>query len=100
MVNFLEETMEFVNAAGMEPIFIGLANTNVTMTWATFQKRANFLYDDGYGTNEIPLDLIIGFPDGSFLKRGEYDGSEWWEYIEPFKMPENCLIVEDTLRLF
>ena len=21
--------------------------------------------------------------------RSEYDGSEWWEYSTPFKMPEN-----------
>lgn len=99
MVNFLEETMGFVKEIGMEPIFIGLADTNVSMTWEEFQKRANFEYDDGYGTNEIPLDLIIGFSDGSFLQRGEYDGSEWWEYIKPFKMPENCVYVESTLRL-
>ena len=35
-------------------------------------------YDDGWGTQE--LDGIVVFTDCSWLERGEYDGSEWWEY--------------------
>jgi hypothetical protein len=48
-------------------------------TWAEFTKIANFNYDDGYGGNEIYLSLkIVG--DDWWLERGEYDGSEWWEF--------------------
>lgn len=28
------------------------------------------------------------FTDGGFLRRKEYDGSEWWEYEPPFRGPE------------
>jgi len=35
-------------------------------------------YDDGFGGQE--LDGTIVFKDGTWLERGEYDGSEWWEY--------------------
>ncbi len=35
-------------------------------------------YDDGYGGQR--LDGIIVFKDGTWLSRGEYDGSEWWDY--------------------
>lgn len=36
-------------------------------------------YYDGYGTNEVPMDLIIVGIDW-WIERHEYDGSEWWEY--------------------
>ncbi len=35
-------------------------------------------YDSGYGRQEV--DGTIVFKDGTWLSRGEYDGSEWWEY--------------------
>ncbi len=40
----------------------------------------HFDYDDGYGGAEVNTSLRIVFYGGSFLERGEYDGSEWWEY--------------------
>ena len=41
-------------------------------------------YDNGYGGAEVHLIYII-FKDKSWLQRGEYDGSEWWDYM---KCPE------------
>ena len=38
----------------------------------------DFEYDDGYG-GQVLFGYII-FKDGTWLSRGEYDGSEWWEY--------------------
>lgn len=38
-----------------------------------------FTYDNGYGSQE--LFGIVYFNDGTWLERGEYDGSEWWEHI-------------------
>lgn len=32
-------------------------------------------------------DLVVAFTDGGFLRREEYDGSEWWEYEPPFRVP-------------
>lgn len=37
-------------------------------------------YDNGYGASKIAEDLIIE-GKGFRLVRGEYDGSEWWDYI-------------------
>lgn len=39
----------------------------------------DFTYDNGYGSQE--LFGIVYFNDGTWLERGEYDGSEWWEHI-------------------
>jgi len=39
-------------------------------------------YDAGYGSEEVAIDLVICFYNGSWLSRGSYDGSEWWEYNE------------------
>ena len=39
----------------------------------------NFTYYNGYGSQE--LFGIVYFNDNTWLERGEYDGSEWWEHI-------------------
>jgi len=43
-----------------------------------FIKSLDFEYDDGFGGQE--LFGFIWYTDGSWSERGEYDGSEWWEY--------------------
>lgn len=43
-----------------------------------FLKALNFEYDDGYGGQE--LYGTIWYADCTWSSRGEYDGSEWWEY--------------------
>ena len=43
-------------------------------------------YNNGYGGQE--LDGIIWYEDGTWTTRGEYDGSEWWEYHEVPKIPD------------
>ena len=40
--------------------------------------QLDFRYDDGFGGQE--LFGIIWYNDGSWSDRGEYDGSEWWQY--------------------
>jgi hypothetical protein len=51
-----------------------------------FRTIADSFYDAGYGSPEIPLDLMVVGPDW-WLERHEYDGAEWWEFkqypIEP-----------------
>ena len=42
-------------------------------------------YYSGYGIQE--LYGVIAFKDGSWLERGEYDGSEWWELCVMPKEP-------------
>lgn len=47
------------------------------------EQSKNTNYNNGYGRAEINLSLII-VGDNWWLERGEYDGSEWWDYK---KMP-------------
>lgn len=42
-------------------------------------KQAN--YHSGYGAAHVPTDLVI-VGKGWWLERGEYDGSEWWDFKE------------------
>jgi hypothetical protein len=54
--------------------------------WNNFITSIDFTYDSGYG-----LQYIFGniwYADGTWSRRGEYDGSEWWEYMECPKIPD------------
>lgn len=42
-------------------------------------KKTN--YDSGYGAAHVATDLVV-VGKNWWLERGEYDGSEWWEYKE------------------
>ncbi len=41
-----------------------------------FMNKLDFEYDAGYGMQY--LDGIVWLENGTWLERGEYDGSEWW----------------------
>lgn len=41
-------------------------------------KNLNFEYRDGFGSQELFGTVV--FTDNTWLTRGEYDGSEWWNY--------------------
>jgi hypothetical protein len=43
-----------------------------------FLKEIDHNYDSGFGGQE--LFGTIWYTDGTWSTRGEYDGSEWWEY--------------------
>ena len=74
-----------------------------------FAKSYN--YDEGFGSAEVNKTLRIVFYDDSFLERGEYDGSEWWEYkklekpIEMYKgdvkkiLSTKLLYIDDDVEL-
>lgn len=40
--------------------------------------KLDFGYDRGYGSQKLFGEVL--FNDGTWLTRGEYDGSEWWDY--------------------
>jgi hypothetical protein len=46
--------------------------------WKEFLSKLDFMYDSGYGGQY--LFGTIWYKDGTWSERGEYDGSEWWEY--------------------
>lgn len=53
-----------------------------------FLNLLDFNYDNGYGGQE--LHGTIWYDDGTWSSRGEYDGSEWWEYNKCPDIDENC----------
>lgn len=98
MQNLLKETEESIASSGHTPadiVFIGSEESGHCCTWEQFRALANRNYDSGYGSPEVATDLIIVFSDGQKLWRGEYDGSEWWEFSTPFKMPEKSLPISN-----
>jgi hypothetical protein len=50
-----------------------------------FMLSLDFTYDDGFGGQQ--LDGQIWFKDGTWADRGEYDGSEWWQYHKCPQVP-------------
>lgn len=59
-----------------------------------FLKSLDFEYDHGYGGQE--LFGIVWFEDGTWMTRGEYDGSEWWDYHVLPEIPDDCQAVITT----
>lgn len=55
-----------------------------------FLDSLDFEYDDGYGGQQ--LFGTVWLTDGTWLERGEYDGSEWWEH-------RVCPTIPETLKL-
>lgn len=58
-------------------VFMLRVNYNLP-DWDEFLACLNFIYDAGYGTQHITG--TVWYADGTWSERGEYDGSEWWEY--------------------
>ena len=91
MCNFKDETLDVLAANGKtwnDVKFIQGDDFKASNNKDELLELMNFEYDDGYGVPEIAEDLkIVG--DNWWLERGEYDGSEWWEYKEkPRPNPE------------
>lgn len=81
MINLLQETkdcIECIEKSINDIIYIGDLEGNCC-TWQEFEVMSDFDYNDGYGGAEVLTDLVIIFNNGTWLERGEYDGSEWWD---------------------
>lgn len=82
MSNLLEETLHILKYHDKTPTdveWVGSAGGGYAMSWDEFAEIANFEYDSGYGGQEIAKDLVV-VGSNWWLDRGEYDGSEWWNF--------------------
>lgn len=70
----------------------------VQFSFDDFKRNANFYYDNGYGSQYINQSLKIIFKDGSFLERREYDGAEWWEFVQSPKKDKNKIYTGKTIN--
>lgn len=90
-MNLLDETKSAISRSkhsADDVRFVGSRDEKLGIPWSQAEKVLDIDYDDGYGSQEIAADLVVAFTDGGFLRREEYDGSEWWEYEPPFRGPE------------
>lgn len=98
MVNLKEETLTVLKEHDLSPdniIYIGTNPHNpsphYSCSWDSFTVMADASYHSGYGGQEVAHDLVIIFKDGTWMERGEYDGSEWWNVHPPFVLPTETL---------
>ena len=97
MINLLEETrnhLKLINKRPSDITFIGSVQSGYGCTWLKFCKLANHSYDNGYGGRDVAADLVMLYNDGTHSFRGEYDGSEWWEYQPFLSKPEKILPIK------
>ena len=93
MINLKTETIRELRKRGHKPsdvIWVGCENFEIPVD--LFWKLADVNYDNGYGANEVPEDLIV-CGNNWWLERHEYDGAEWWEYKTLHKRPVKTEIV-------
>lgn len=55
--------------------------------YKNFLDALNYEYDNGYGGQEL-YGTVWLTEENTWLSRGEYDGSEWWEYNRCPSIPE------------
>ena len=83
MTNFLAETINAIVEAHQYTqtvLSVRSRDGEYATSWEEFAKLADFNYDSGFGSAQIPSDLIVEFVDDTYLYREEYDGAENWAY--------------------
>lgn len=78
-MNLLEETKELLERNGKTIFDVLWIGTKDAVWDVDIQQLFNVDYDDGFGGQEIPDELLV-VGDDWWLERHEYDGSEWWEF--------------------
>ena len=100
MINLLAETKKAISDSGhhtSEIVFIGSEGSGHRCSWRQFESLADVEYDNGYGGQLVARDLVIVFSDGHKMWRGEYDGSEWWEFSKPPNIPKASFNITSVL---
>lgn len=80
-MNLLEETIEVLHKNGKSTHSVSWCGSEKYgwFYWETFAELADREYDNGFGGQEVAVDLLVVGVDW-WLERHEYDGSEWWEF--------------------
>ena len=87
-MNLLKETLDVLAQCGKTAdMVLFVTDGERSCAWSNFSERAATIeYCDDYGTAAISGKLkVVGYD--WWLERGEYDGSEWWE----FKTQPSCM---------
>lgn len=71
--------IQYGNDYDEHPMLIELrSNRDEQDEFFFLEDLASINYDNGYGGQELFGTIVL--KDGTWLERGEYDGSEWWEH--------------------
>ena len=94
MINLLQETEDVLAAHGKtwDDIDYVMCQDSVFYHPATIKPMFDFAYNNGFGGEEVDLTLKIVGSDITgdwWMERGEYDGSEWWEFKQMPKPTQN-----------
>ena len=87
-MNLLKETKLILKAHGYrmgDIAWVGCDEFKIPIE--EFAERADTVYDNGFGGQEVAKDLVVVLKDGSWLERAEYDGAEWWAFKAKKKEP-------------
>lgn len=94
MINLWEETIGTIedNNRKWDDV-THISGTNFQISKENYERVAKkTYYNSGFGAPDVAVDLVI-YGVGFLMKRGEYDGSEWWEFIE-FSCNTNLPVVD------
>lgn len=81
-ITFYEETIEIIekykySIYDIDFCFIELNGKEIQFDFSTFKNSSNFIYNNGYGSQEVNPTIKIIFKNGDRLERREYNGAEW-----------------------
>lgn len=96
-MNLLQETKNILKTHGktIDDIkWVGCEAFTIPIT--LFLKLADKEYNSSYGSAKVAQDLLV-VGDGWWLDRGEYDGSEWWDYNECMIKPKQEIDVKHVV---
>ena len=89
-VNLLEETIHKMQDYGKNPknvLWIGSKDGKYAINWEKFVEIADRLYMPDSEVQLIAKDLVI-VGDDWWLERKEYNGGEWWNFVQTPKKKE------------
>jgi hypothetical protein len=93
MYDFLQETVQALADRGKTPDdvqWVGSKDGEYAISWDEFAVIAEDVhYDSDYGAQEVATDIVV-VGKNWWMDRGEYDGSEWWDFhVKPTKKRGN-----------
>lgn len=94
MINLWEETIAVIenNKRAWDDV-THISGTNFQISKENYERVAKkTYYDSGSGPAEVAEDLVI-YGAGFLMRRRDYDGIEWWEFVEVDPSP-NLPVVE------
>ena len=86
-MNLKEETLEALHHNGKRRSDVKyVCGDDFRISREQFWKLADTEYDNSFGAPEIATDLML-IGDDFWMERGDYDGSEWWDF---HRMPDTA----------